>query len=101
MPLVGRAEVEVDDAFNRITKGALDQRPGPAAPRRDGPAVRRNLGPLDAGELPAAVVLRPRPPAHAVAARLLARLASATPVLPDLDQIVMVDIDDTVRRTYG
>ena len=37
----------------------------------------------------------------AVAARLLARLAAATPVLPGADQVVFVDIDDTVRQTYG
>jgi hypothetical protein len=32
---------------------------------------------------------------------LLARLAAATPVLPDAEQLVFVDIDDTVRQTYG
>ena len=37
----------------------------------------------------------------AVAAGLLARLAAATPLLPGADQIVFVDIDDTVRQTYG
>ena len=37
----------------------------------------------------------------AVAAGLLARLAAATPVLPDAEQLVLVDIDDTVRQTYG
>jgi hypothetical protein len=37
----------------------------------------------------------------AVAARLLARLVAATPVLPDADQLVFVDVDDTVRQTYG
>jgi Transposase DDE domain group 1 len=37
----------------------------------------------------------------AVAAALLTRLAAATPVLPDADQVVLVDIDDTVRQTYG
>jgi hypothetical protein len=37
----------------------------------------------------------------AVAAGLLARLAAAAPVLPDADQLVFVDIDDTVGRTYG
>jgi Transposase DDE domain group 1 len=37
----------------------------------------------------------------AVAAGLLARLAAATPVLPDADPLVLVDIDDTVRQTYG
>ena len=37
----------------------------------------------------------------AVAAGLLARLAAATPVLPGADQLVFVDIDDTVRQTYG
>jgi len=37
----------------------------------------------------------------AVAARLLARLAAATPLLPGAEQLVFVDIDDTVRQTYG
>src|SRR5690349_7712534 len=37
----------------------------------------------------------------AVAAALLARLIAATPVLPDADQVVLVDLDDTVRQTYG
>lgn len=37
----------------------------------------------------------------AVAARMLTRLATATPVLPDRDQLLLVDIDDTVRQTYG
>jgi hypothetical protein len=37
----------------------------------------------------------------AVAAALLARLTRATPVLPDADRLVLVDIDDTVRQTYG
>src|SRR5690349_11934300 len=37
----------------------------------------------------------------AVAAGLLTRLAVATPVLPDAEQVVFVDIDDTARRTYG
>ncbi len=37
----------------------------------------------------------------AVAAGLLARLAAATPLLPGADQWMFLDIDDTVRRTYG
>jgi Transposase DDE domain group 1 len=37
----------------------------------------------------------------AVAAALLARLVTATPVLPGADQLVLVDVDDTVRQTYG
>ncbi len=37
----------------------------------------------------------------AVAAGLLTRLAAATPVLPEADQVVFVDLDDTVRQTYG
>jgi hypothetical protein len=37
----------------------------------------------------------------AVAAGLLARLATGTPVLPGVDQQVFVDLDDTVRQTYG
>ena len=37
----------------------------------------------------------------AVAAALLARLAAATPILPDLSTVAFLDIDDTVRQTYG
>ena len=37
----------------------------------------------------------------AVAARLLARLAAATPILGGADQVAFLDIDDTVRQTYG
>ena len=37
----------------------------------------------------------------AVAAGPLARLATATPVLPDAREVVLVDIDDTVGQTYG
>ncbi len=37
----------------------------------------------------------------AVAAGLLANLASHTPLLADADQMVLVDVDDTVKRTYG
>jgi hypothetical protein len=37
----------------------------------------------------------------AVAARLLPALAAVVPVLPGADQFTIVDIDDTVRQTYG
>ena len=37
----------------------------------------------------------------AVAARFLAGLAAHTPILPGADQIAYVDMDDTIRRTYG
>ncbi|MCE3556557.1 IS1380 family transposase, partial [Pseudonocardia sp. RS11V-5] len=37
----------------------------------------------------------------AVAARLLARLATATPLLAGADQVAYLDLDDTVRQTYG
>jgi len=37
----------------------------------------------------------------AVAARLLPALAAAVPLLPGADQYTIVDIDDTVRATYG
>jgi DDE family transposase len=37
----------------------------------------------------------------AVAARVTANLATLTPLLPDADQIAYVDVDDTVRQTYG
>ena len=37
----------------------------------------------------------------AVATRFLTGLAVHTPLLPGADQIAFVDVDDTVRRTYG
>jgi hypothetical protein len=37
----------------------------------------------------------------AVAARVTANLAAMTPLLPAVDQVAYVDIDDTVRQTYG
>ncbi len=37
----------------------------------------------------------------AVASRLLARLAAATPILGGADQVAFLDIDDTVAPTYG
>ena len=37
----------------------------------------------------------------AVAARLLARLATVSPVLPGADVLTFVDVDDTVKATYG
>ena len=37
----------------------------------------------------------------AVAARLLARLATSTPLLPDADRVAFLDLDDTVRQVYG
>jgi hypothetical protein len=40
-------------------------------------------------------------PLDAVAARLLERLARATPTLAGADQVAFVDLDDTVRQTYG
>src|SRR3954452_18414282 len=36
-----------------------------------------------------------------VAARLLARLAARTPLLPGADRVAYVDVDDTVRETHG
>jgi len=38
---------------------------------------------------------------HAVARRFLPQLARHTPLLPGADQVAYVDIDDTIRRTYG
>ncbi|MEV1291954.1 IS1380 family transposase [Pseudonocardia sp. NPDC049635] len=37
----------------------------------------------------------------AVAARLLARLAAAAPVLPGARSVAFLDLDDTVRQVYG
>jgi hypothetical protein len=36
-----------------------------------------------------------------IAARVLAKLAAQTPLLPGADQVAYVDIDDTVKQTYG
>jgi hypothetical protein len=38
---------------------------------------------------------------HAVARRFLPELARHTPLLPGADHVAHVDIDDTIRRTYG
>ena len=37
----------------------------------------------------------------AVAARLLERLAAQAPLLPGADRVAFVDVDDTVKATYG
>jgi len=37
----------------------------------------------------------------AVASRLLVNLATHTPLLPGADRVTLVDIDDTVKQTYG
>jgi hypothetical protein len=37
----------------------------------------------------------------AVASRLLVNLAAHTPLLPGADELVYLDVDDTVRATYG
>lgn len=37
----------------------------------------------------------------AVASRLLINLADQAPILGDVDQVAYLDIDDTIRRTYG
>ena len=80
----------------------LDRRHGPAAPRRHGPGVRRV-----SARRPRWARSCARSPSVTSASstrsppRLLARLAAATPLLPGADQVAFVDIDDTVRQTYG
>ncbi|HET6531985.1 MAG TPA: IS1380 family transposase [Actinoplanes sp.] len=37
----------------------------------------------------------------AVASRFLARLATATPLLPGAEAVAFVDVDDTIRETHG
>jgi Transposase DDE domain group 1 len=37
----------------------------------------------------------------AVAARLVTQLAGQTPLLPDAERIAYLDVDDTIRATYG
>jgi hypothetical protein len=37
----------------------------------------------------------------AVAAAVLARLAAAVPLLPGADAVAYIDVDDTLKQTYG
>lgn len=37
----------------------------------------------------------------AVAARFLTALATTTPILPDAEQVVYLDVDDTIKATHG
>lgn len=37
----------------------------------------------------------------AVASRLLAKLADLSPILAGADQVAYLDVDDTIRETYG
>ena len=37
----------------------------------------------------------------AIAARFLTALATTTPILPDAEQVMYVDIDDTIKPTHG
>ncbi|WP_240797873.1 IS1380 family transposase [Streptomyces sp. F001] len=65
------------------------------------PACSPECGPVHARLVPALLHPRPREALHAVARRLLPRLAAHTPLLPGADQVAHVDIDDTIRRTHG
>jgi Transposase DDE domain group 1 len=38
---------------------------------------------------------------HAVGRRFLPELAAHTPLLPGIDKVAYVDLDDTIKRTYG
>ena len=69
--------------------------------RRDGPVVRRGAGAVDAGTFLRCFTFGHVRQLDGVAARLLARLAAHSPVLPDAGKLVLVDLDDTVRQTYG
>ena len=62
-----------------------------------GRVVRRGPGALDVGHVPARVHFGHVRQLDAVAARLLAGLAAATPLLPGADEMAYLDIDDTVR----
>jgi hypothetical protein len=66
----------------------------------DAPAVRRGACTVDVGDLPAHVQLRTCP-AVGCGARLLANLARCAPLLPGTGQIAYVDVDDTMKQTYG
>ena len=83
-------------------RGGLDRRHGPAAPRRDGPAVRpgsgrpRRWARSCAGSPSATSANSTRSPPACWPA-----LARATPILPGADRVAFLDIDDTVRQTYG
>ena len=58
-------------------------------------------GPVHPGQLPATVPLRPRPPARRGRRPATGPIDRSGPALADADQLVLVDIDDTVRATYG
>lgn len=57
--------------------------------------------PVDTGFVPAGVHPRPCPPVGGGVPETLPALASHAPLLSSAAQIACVDIDDTVRRTYG
>ena len=61
----------------------------------------RGAGAVDAGHVLASVHLRSRPPTRRGRRRPAERLARATPMLPGADQVAFIDVDDTVRQTYG
>ena len=71
------------------------------APRRHGQDIRLLLRPINAREFPAAVHLRPRPPTGAVASRFVAALAAQTPLLAGIDDLALVDLDDTIVEVHG
>src|SRR5665647_2710189 len=77
------------------------RRHGPAAPRRDGPGADRRSGTLDVGHVPAVVHVRPRPPARRRGLQGAGEPGRACPLLVGADQVAFVDIDDTIKATYG
>jgi hypothetical protein len=67
-------------------------------PRRHVPVVLRDLCALD---VPAQRAFGHVLQRDAVAARLVANLAAHPPLLSDVAQLAYLEIDDTIRATYG
>jgi len=58
-------------------------------------------GALDAGDVPADLHLRSRPAVRRRSLPLLSNLSRQAPLLPGADQLAYLDIDDTVKPTFG
>jgi len=76
-------------------------RPFPVAARRDAPAVHRGSGALDPRAFPRTFTFGPVRQLDAVASRLLINLTARAPLLPGAAELAYLDIDDTLKRTYG
>ncbi len=65
------------------------------------PAVRRGPGAVDTRDVPAHVHLRPRPPTRRGRITVLINLSQRAPLLPGVATLAYVDVDDTVKPTFG